>query len=1784
MAGLLCLALTLGLLPSGLVLPARAAHWADPYGQKLVEWGVMRGDISGNLNLDRPITRAELVTMINRAYGYTRKAGTPFTDVPSSKWYADDIDIAYNAGYFKGVSSTAASPETSVTREQAAVFLARNLMLQETVGETLGFSDTRTLSEWSRGLIGAAVQEGVLNGYSDGSFKPGNNITRGEVAAMLVRAIGTPVNEEGDHTLGHVYGNVTLNTSNVTLRDTTIAGNLYLTGGIDLGHVLLENVTVLGQIIVSGAGESISGQESVTLRNVEAEELVLDSLRSPFVTVKAQGVTDIPLVTVRTNAYVDDSSWEGYGLSRIELRGDPGAKLQLAGSIKEVMNFTPASDLQFVKGSAEKVTVDEDAVASKLLVDKNTRVDELNLDVGTTVSGAGDIGNLNVGSTGSVVEQLPDQIVIRPGIDADIDGETIGSAGAAELSAEPRLMAGYPYMKNIAPTQADGVFSGSKPGTIYWAISAVADGSVSEEDLIENPTYGGNIFQKQAGSIDAASAKTEYISKVQQLQPDGTYYVSAILVDGRGKHSPLKVMSFATPDDKEPAFVKNPTMTKVTTDVAQTTVMANKDCLLYWALLPTGAQAPTPQEFKTGALGGNYGYGSLSVVKNAEISITVNRQKLREKTTYDLFLWLTDHNGAKSMPAPFKLTFTTPDETPPVVTAPVQTGWYDNRADVTFSMNEAPATLHWAIVAEGNRSFISEGTDLSDLRTKIKVESGTGAIANGAATVATAYADIMFTINGLNTADTNTNNYTLYYVGKDAAGNYSEKVDSISIQTLDTTPPTVVDPPQFTVYNGNNTNEPLADTGVKLVFSEQIKGGPNAKETFLELYNRAADASLTGEAKTAAQNALAKALSDCIQLYQVPRTGDAVLLNPPDGYTSDANAVLDFRNAIVTYENGKLVVFLPGDGDKESTAIRLESGATYYFEFDDVYDNAFNANGLMGDPNGYYRMKNFTTVYAQVNLTENDDYVRIPANETLTASGFANLRLDMCFEVNAKSTNKVPETERWDLIMRSNTWIAIDLYRQTFDDKGQLLDTRGNVADKDASGNVTAETWEKLGSTDFMTPDAGKEYYNRGMGYAVLGNDSANGSYGVLKTDLKQGYTYRYGVHITALKGESEKTSTTVDPPTWSGTVQMKFAIIAGGSRAVSNVSQQANAVYDPDSEGDMGGNDVSIISQWNTRTGSEKEILLRRPYTDTRVPEFYTDFPKFTPTSGSVDMELRLTRGGTVYYLIAPADVVSPSVPNGNSIFNITKSTNGSTTDDGNDTNTADGIAAKKEAISKLSNGGALTYIPLNGSEREMFKEYIAFTEYEATSDTANDGKAATVYSVPTFDDIRTPANAGYDKISSIKYGSKVLGTAAESVLVTGLTAKTDYYVYFVFQGGGDPGRVVECYRFTTSEAKPPVITMNGDGYTALTINTTDPDDPSGNTPYVDGEIYYAIAVMSGGTGVGTLPAIFSTKYRWGSDGGPSSSTSSTAPEYTVLEAMSAKVTSGEFTGRTYFEAYGGIPNINLKGRVLQYIKEATGTGTGLGTAPIKQFGPVDGPSVPNFDFSGWMESDAAEYVVLAASKQKNADDDANTSYGFGAARGLYNPDREAPELRTGGWTAPNGSQIFSIPTFSGIYATRDSTDTDNLMNRPNWENTINRAACYYSGTLTIRFTKPLYQVIQGTTFEGKAVVAASKATGINENTMVRFTDLLTATDGTWDCVGTSTSAASTFTLSFDRIYNGCTISFPNEGYLRGSNPNGLSCTKVLTLTFRATATTADYEKGILQPIPQPGWVWSWE
>ena len=1233
LAGILSLALLLSLIPST-VLTARAAGWEDQYIQTLVDWGVMRGDIGGNMAPTRSITRAEFVTMMNRAYGYKTMGGHPFTDVKLTSWYNDDIDIGYNIGYFKGTSPTTASPNDTLTREQAAVLLARNMMLQPTVGETLGFSDSRSLSEWSRGLVGAAAENGIISGYDDGSFQPFRDITRGEVAAMLVRAIGTPVQEAGDHALGNVYGNVTVNTAGVKLRDGVIAGNLYLTGGIDLGDVLLENVTVLGQIIVSGGGESNSSQSSVILRNVVADGMIVDSIGEQFVTIRAEGNTDIPTTTVRTNAYVDDSSLPGYGLSFIELDGEEGALYQLAGNIKNVTNLTPGSDLQIVQGVADKVTVDEKATGSSVLVDGDAQVGDLNLDTGTDVTGTGDIKNLNVSAPGSTVEQLPDNIVIRPGINADIAGGSMNSTQGAQSSSEPKLLAGYPAVRKIAPQSAELVFRVNKPGTIYWAVSSVADGSVSEADLMEPPVYGNKVLA--SGKISATAANTDYTAAVNKLTSGGSYYVTAMLVDGRDEHSPIKVTSFTTPDDSVPAFATGyPVMTLVTTEIAQVTVMTTKSCLLYYALLPKGAKAPTEAEFKSAAIPGNLGYGSQSVTKNVTIPINVNSVPLEEKTDYVLYLWLVDHDGAQKSKVT-ALPFTTLDETPPNVTYMNQIDQGPSSVKLEYTIDENPADLIWAIVTEGNhgqKQFMSfeweevpepgdenrftldfKGDEASLMAAKARLVSGTGALASGVSKGS----PLNISNAALAYARAKTSSFVVYYIAHDratASANLSTQIKGIRVHTEDTIKPTA----ELRFTNPDNTEvteQPQANADVRIIFSEGVKGTTaKDKDIFLNLYN---DVKKTGEeagnapddtdkqgAYNTARNALAKALDTYMKLYVGTPDGqhqEAVVRDQDNETTIGNDWVVDWRNAIVeTLDDGsgRIQVRLPqvrfadGTADLASSALNLASGASYYFHLAGIFDLATPPNELDPSPCDL----TFTTRFAKVSLSPGDELTMDNVTDPTKPNDPG--RIDYHFIADPQDVaNTNDEGMRWDMLIWADTSMNVTLYS------------------RDPGG-----TWAEMCTLDIPV-DQNQGFTYRSVNKWLTGTANPTPDFGKLQDMTKK----EYAIHVNKLEGVDDFSS-------WNQTASIRVSIVAGTRSLLSNqvINGSTQAEYDQALK-------LGVIS-----VGTPDPFTMSKLFTDSKAPDI-NNKPTISVADVGAEISMTLNRPGQVYYLIIPLSNLSKS------------------------------------------------------------------------------------------------------------------------------------------------------------------------------------------------------------------------------------------------------------------------------------------------------------------------------------------------------------------------------------------------------------------------------------------------------------------------------------------------------------------------------------------------------------
>ncbi len=441
-----------------------------------------------------------------------------------------------------------------------------------------------------------------------------------------MHALGTLIQTPGEHSPGGIYGNLTINTPGVTLKNTTITGNLYLTGGVGAESVMLENVTVMGKIVVCGAGESQKGKASVILRNVQADEMVVDSIMGQFLTVRSEGLTDVKKTTVRTSSYIEDLTadgdglhLDGDGLHLIQMEGGDKMQVQLAGNIKEVWNRTPGSLLVLAQGTVQKVTVDEKAVNSELRVDNRVEVQEMNLDVGTKVTGTGDISHVNVSAPGSQVEILPDTITVRPGITADVDKENMDSVAAAESSEDPRILTGYPVARDVSPRGAEIFFRTNKKGTLYWAMTALADGSVGQEDLLSAQKNHPKILQQ--GTIAVEASRTEVSAKVNKLTADGSYYISAMLVDNRGRNSQVKVTAFSAPDDSVPNFTSGYPQILMAEDkdgnlAVQARVMATKDCQLYYALMPKGSAPLKAEDFKAAAISGNLGWGVMDVRKN----------------------------------------------------------------------------------------------------------------------------------------------------------------------------------------------------------------------------------------------------------------------------------------------------------------------------------------------------------------------------------------------------------------------------------------------------------------------------------------------------------------------------------------------------------------------------------------------------------------------------------------------------------------------------------------------------------------------------------------------------------------------------------------------------------------------------------------------------------------------------------------------------------------------------------------------------------------------------------------------------------------------------------------------------------------------------------------------------------------------------------------------------------------------------------------------------------------
>lgn len=116
---------------------------------------------------------------------YSRE-GHVFSDISVDSWCYDTVDRAVSAGIFKGVTETAFEPNRAFSRAMLVTVLYRMAGEPDVVGLTEPFTDVDE-SYWCYDAILWAYNNGIINGYDDGSFRPRNYISRQALCAMLTR-------------------------------------------------------------------------------------------------------------------------------------------------------------------------------------------------------------------------------------------------------------------------------------------------------------------------------------------------------------------------------------------------------------------------------------------------------------------------------------------------------------------------------------------------------------------------------------------------------------------------------------------------------------------------------------------------------------------------------------------------------------------------------------------------------------------------------------------------------------------------------------------------------------------------------------------------------------------------------------------------------------------------------------------------------------------------------------------------------------------------------------------------------------------------------------------------------------------------------------------------------------------------------------------------------------------------------------------------------------------------------------------------------------------------------------------------------------------------------------------------------------------------------------------------------------------------------------------------------------------------------------------------------------
>ena len=164
---------------------------ADSYYFDAVKWaqklGITNGKTDALFGSSDPCTRGQIVTFLWRAAGSPAPKGTAKvpTDVLPGSYCYDAVAWAIENGVTNGFADGTFGVNSTCTRGQSVTFLYRALGTAPTTVN--GFTDVAA-GDFYAEAVAWAVENGVTNGTTDSTFSPSNGCTRAQIVTFLYRA------------------------------------------------------------------------------------------------------------------------------------------------------------------------------------------------------------------------------------------------------------------------------------------------------------------------------------------------------------------------------------------------------------------------------------------------------------------------------------------------------------------------------------------------------------------------------------------------------------------------------------------------------------------------------------------------------------------------------------------------------------------------------------------------------------------------------------------------------------------------------------------------------------------------------------------------------------------------------------------------------------------------------------------------------------------------------------------------------------------------------------------------------------------------------------------------------------------------------------------------------------------------------------------------------------------------------------------------------------------------------------------------------------------------------------------------------------------------------------------------------------------------------------------------------------------------------------------------------------------------------------------------------------